>query len=550
MTINSTDFDAGLKNAKSSMDKMQQQTISVGQVFKKTMGAMAQAAAGLGVAIGATEIAKSFIKSTQTIGDAWDNTMVAAKVAYQSFATAVMSSNDDLIRNFRSLISAANEFADAADALDSAKISQRYSRLAYLNPLNQALVNAQEKGISQEQKNAYIEEAKGYYNEYSAAVKNVAEKARAEMLAWLKVQLPGYNITEQNMMPIVDNLYKNVINGIYDATTKRYMEVTSKDFWKGNVLVNSRADRQRFGESVMLGEGYTRQQIAVAKMIAKQAEIPDARLNENLDILETEVNATAELISLQKRINRAIDGGSGGGGSTGTGVTGPTMTAEQVAEYMRMKFQNETLAADRMKDSVLVTIEIEDENIIEEETDALIEKVKRLDEEWKNHINTIQEYSSALSSMASMFQSLASIASDGSPWQKFATMLGSVSSQISSLISTYSSLVAVESVAESIRSGEGIPFPYNLAAMAAAAAAIAGIIASAKSTFAGSYAEGGIVPGTSYTGDKLWARVNSGELIVPERDWRNGLGGGQVKFVIEGSQLKGVLDNYETIQNM
>lgn len=550
MTINSQDFDSGLKNAKASMDKMQQQTISVGQVFKKTMGAMAKAAAGLGVAVGATEIAKSFIKSTQTMSDAWNNTMVAAKVSYQSFATAVMSGNADLIRNFRSLISAANEFAEASDALGSAQISQRYSRLTYLNPLNQALVNAQEKGIAPEQKKAYIEEAKGYYNEYSASVKNVAEKARAEMLAWLKVQLPEYNITEQNMKPIIDNLYKNVINGIYDAATQRYLQVTGKDFWKGNVLVNSKADRIKSGEALMRGEGYSNEQIAIAKLVSKLKEIPDQKLNENLDILETEVNATAELISLQRRINRAI-GEAGGGETSFTTPQTESMTQDQIMEYLRTKLQNEILAGDRAKDSILLDIEIEDIDIVEDDTDVLIKKVKQLDIEWQNNISTMNQYASALGSMASAFNSLSQIAADGSPWQKFMSLLGSVAGEIAGLISTYSSLVAVESVAESIRSGQGIPFPYNLAAMAAAAAAIAGIIASASSTFAGNYAEGGIVGGTSYSGDKLWARVNSGEMILNRQQQATLFNsGGDVKFVIEGSQLKGVLDNYEIEQNL
>lgn len=35
MTINSTDFDAGLQNAKKSMKGMQDQTVTLGSVFKR-----------------------------------------------------------------------------------------------------------------------------------------------------------------------------------------------------------------------------------------------------------------------------------------------------------------------------------------------------------------------------------------------------------------------------------------------------------------------------------------------------------------------------------
>lgn len=40
---------------------------------------------------------------------------------------------------------------------------------------------------------------------------------------------------------------------------------------------------------------------------------------------------------------------------------------------------------------------------------------------------------------------------------------------------------------------------------------------------ASAYAEGGIVDGNSYTGDKLWARVNSGEMILNRRQQANAL---------------------------
>ena len=93
--------------------------------------------------------------------------------------------------------------------------------------------------------------------------------------------------------------------------------------------------------------------------------------------------------------------------------------------------------------------------------------------------------------------------------------------------------------------------PYTKIALTATAlAGILSMIATAKSAFAGSYANGGIVGGNSYSGDKLWARVNSGEMILNRNQQAALANGGQVKFVIEGSQLNGVLDNYESIQNM
>ena len=53
-----------------------------------------------------------------------------------------------------------------------------------------------------------------------------------------------------------------------------------------------------------------------------------------------------------------------------------------------------------------------------------------------------------------------------------------------------------------------------IAAAAAGTAAMVSTISAIKSATAGSYEQGGIVPGNSFTGDNLTANVNSGELIL------------------------------------
>lgn len=66
------------------------------------------------------------------------------------------------------------------------------------------------------------------------------------------------------------------------------------------------------------------------------------------------------------------------------------------------------------------------------------------------------------------------------------------------------------------------------------------------------YANGGIVGGNSFTGDKVVARVNSGEMILNKKQQSNllslanggGSFGGDVRFEIDGQKLVGVLNNY------
>lgn len=96
--------------------------------------------------------------------------------------------------------------------------------------------------------------------------------------------------------------------------------------------------------------------------------------------------------------------------------------------------------------------------------------------------------------------------------------------------------------------------PIGWAAFSLAGLAqVLSIISAVKS--AGSFAYGGIVPGTSYSGDRLTANVNSGEMIINQHQQRNlfsmlngnsvGAGvSGNVIFKISGDNLYGVLRNH------
>lgn len=83
------------------------------------------------------------------------------------------------------------------------------------------------------------------------------------------------------------------------------------------------------------------------------------------------------------------------------------------------------------------------------------------------------------------------------------------------------------------------------------------MIATVKNA-ANSFAEGGIVGGTSYSGDRVPAFLNSGEMVLNRRQTRNlfnlidsgrNYGGGvaEVQLKVRGSDLYGALSNYNTI---
>lgn len=74
---------------------------------------------------------------------------------------------------------------------------------------------------------------------------------------------------------------------------------------------------------------------------------------------------------------------------------------------------------------------------------------------------------------------------------------------------------SASALAQGIASAMQMVYPLNIIAMISTIASVLASIATAKAQMSG-YAEGGIVPGTSYSGDRVQARVNSGEMVLTQ----------------------------------
>lgn len=110
------------------------------------------------------------------------------------------------------------------------------------------------------------------------------------------------------------------------------------------------------------------------------------------------------------------------------------------------------------------------------------------------------------------------------------------------------------SISSATKQGAKLPFPANLAAIAAGIAAVVAAFA-----LIGNFANGGIIGGRATHGDMLLASVNSGEMILNNTqqarlfDLLNEGGilanGGVVEFKLRGSDLYGSLKNYGKVKS-
>ena len=542
MIINSKDFENGLVNAKAKLKQFE----SLKRV-KSVIQGMTKAFGALGIAIGGAQFVKSFISSTQTMGDAWENTMVTAKTSFQVFETAVVSGTGTILSNFRESIKAAREFAEAMDSFGSAQISNQYARMEYVTPFNEAMTRYREaKSAGDKTKMAFAaSDMQRNLKAYQENAETLMQTATDAVTAKLSAYTGGF-INKGNVGRYLDQLYLEIVNGVLPEQVAELKDLRSQ-----------RNFSKRAQMAVEYSEKWGTQTLKESEALIALSEINDDTLKELLGILNTYDQVRNDINSMRRQMNLVVKGETTttptptSKSSSKSSSTTPTMTTDQIMEYLKFKLQNEILNDDRAKDSQLVEIEVLDEDIIEEKTDTLVESLIRAREQMAGLAAETQLALSAATQLGGAFTSMGQIA-DGTLGNIF-SMLGQIIGQIVQTISAMMTLAGaetVEGVADLFANTQGDLFK-KLAVSAAGLAGILSIIATAKSAFAGSFAEGGVVPGSSYTGDRLWARVNSGEMILNQSQQAALFaGGGQVRFVIEGSQLKGVLDNYETIQNL
>ena len=242
-------------------------------------------------------------------------------------------------------------------------------------------------------------------------------------------------------------------------------------------------------------------------------------------------------------------------------------TKNQISETINLinKYRTEINRVNdlKTKGQILSGTEAEQFSELETSVDSLTNKLGELIQKYNELISaqnqkneTIEKLDEVKTSYEGIAETIGSVSNvigqvDSAWAQMTTTILNGIAQIIPQLVAEKGAQGSL-AISKGVAAASGLTPPWNLVMIGTTVAAILAALATQP------FAEGGIVGGTSFKGDKVYARLNSGEMVLNGRQQANlfnminngGLiGGGKVTFEIKGRELVGVLNNYNNKRN-
>lgn len=476
-------------------------------LLKFAKGGLGQLGLALGVAGGAMQAFTKTMRATQTTSDAFDNAMAQAKASVNYFFTSL--SRGDF-----------SSFLDGlGDVITKAKEAQKA-----LDNLGTATLLTSNAGAKYARQRAELERTIK-----TTTDPNVRKNAQAELERLPDVYAKELEKEAKNAQKAFLAKGREVFGKVGFATPSDKM---LEEFFSGN-------------------EGYD----FWTTVYSNLKEINDEDLKAVSELYRQAQNIQASIDQLYTQNVRLMNyGGSGSGSSTtskpqkeradnlkwmsGKGFIGQifdglTQTETELDEFGDIVYEKMEMPLER------VGVTLEDVLATSRQyASEAVDRIESADEQAQRLNATFQAQLDTIHNLAGAFGALG----DATGIKGF-NVAGIIAEAVANIVKGYATASA-----ESATAG-----PWAWAAFSAAGLAQVISVISQIHSLSG-YATGGIVGGTSYTGDRVLARVNSGEMILNPTQQANlfsmlntgGMGSGEVKFRIDGTTLVGVLNNYNS----
>ena len=505
LLLDTKDYETKLGKAKNSTNDF------ASNISGKVVGAVGKFAGAIGLAVGGLEGFKKIMDSTQTSGDLLRGTMHSMKVSVEEFFYSVNRGNlSTFISNLGTIAARAKEAYGALDQLGNTQISY-----GVLSAKNQASIA--EAQYLAKNKFAPTSERMGAFGMWGAAIQSEEANIKALQRELVNAAVIAVQArTNANIKITLDDLIQAFEVDLKDPASR----ATAKSrayYGMSNYEANAKRKDWSQEQKDSLAESL-KQHIITYTMLEKYNDEQLSQIGQQIQQyyqltaavkgLGREYNETAnEFNNANKGVSgfNPIQSLSGytvyaGGSEASKNFKGSsTGKAKSIYPVVIPQIHYDSEIGRKMLEAmngksfepIKLPIEIEDENLGE----TIPENVKDI-----NNMN------GALESTANIFGSLGSIA--GQAGDDF---LAATASSMGSIAQMIIQLQALSS-AQGVASASKLPFPANLAAIATVVATIASVFSSLPK-----FADGGVVGGSSFFGDKLLARVNSGEMILNQK---------------------------------
>lgn len=499
LLLNTSDYDSKLKKAKGST------TDFATALAGKAAGAAMKLAGALTAVAGSAMTFESIIRGSQTTSDEFDRVIRSATTSVETFFTAVSTGDFTAFnRGLDDMIARARLANDALDQLGNTTMSYNYFNAKNQADFAEAITVLRDKNATADEKAA----AKATADRIMGSQKEITEQLALRSknaIAALVSEKNTLNLNKISRVDIDDVLaldvsamgdtmkedlkaaYKEYEN-IYNKMKEQYttLEATSE------IGVFNRVVNQKGLDQAMEGitEKY-KQAILFNEILVRNS---DDWLQNLIGIQQTSDNAVRSMAQMERQLNRASQTSTGGSSSKGGKKKGDMMPVVIPQFHYDTPIGKKMLEAMNGKKFEPIEIPIVIKEDIEEED---------LSGKWAEHLKKIEEMNAALGHTGDIFSGLGGIM--GSFGNEMGEWIMNSIGSVAQMVKELQSLATARGVAEAASK----PFPLNLAAMATVVATVASIFSSLPK-----FADGGVVGGSSFFGDKLLARVNSGEMIL------------------------------------
>lgn len=493
------DYERSIKQAQKTFDS-----------FTKGLGVNISKFTGVGAAIAgvtaALKVAKDAFFNNEEQLDEWGRTVKSAESLYSGFLTALNTGNiSGYLKNMSNIVNAAREAYDALDALGTYNAFNQLNMGQARTNLTDAMADFREGSGSKEAVQAAASAYKKELHDrmqleqsaYEAAVKEVAAKRGVNDADLLKALTGSYgNYETLKNTPLTGS--KETIVGMGASARKGTIAVPANE-------------TERLGQALRGLNDTELKDLQALGAAAKQTA--------------NEIAQTDRQLARILRGNSGSTGGSGGkGGKTDKETYIPLADSidAQIAKVKELQDAFNKTADQSVRGRLIVAIDEATNHLnfmqgkglepITRDTPGTLSgklgfqmpdlskiKIEPLKELADAGEVAKESWDSALGSISGLGSALASIEDPA------VKVLGIIAQAIATVALSF---------AQALSKDVDLGVFGWIAAAAAGTAAMFSTISAIKSATAGSYAEGGIVPGNSFSGDNLTANVNSGELIL------------------------------------